>query len=324
MLALQTRDLALHETVDDLVAATLPPDVIWIDMCSPTPDEIAFVERVTKLTVPSRADVSEIETSSRLNIENGVLYLSTPISFRADGSRPSATPVGFVLAPHLLITVRFEDLPAFSTFKQRCFAGHDVHPSSGGLFIGLLETVVDRMADVLEHVGAELDAVSHRVFRPAKGETEGDADLRATLQSLGQGGELLSKIRDSLLGIGRIVPFVTGLSTDWMPADVGTHLKTLRDDVASLSDYDSYLNTKVQFLLDATLGLINIEQNNIMKVLTVVSVVGMPPVLIAGIYGMNFKVIPELDWAFGYPYAIGLMVVSAIIPLIWLKRRRWF
>ena len=324
MLALQTRDLAVHEAVDDLAAATLPPDVIWIDMCSPTPDEVAFVERVTKLTVPSRADVSEIETSSRLNIENGVLYLSTPISFRADGSRPAATPVGFVLSPHLLITVRFEELPAFSVFKQRCFAGHDVHRSSAGLFIGLLETVVDRMADVLEHVGGELDAVYHRVFRSVDDKAAGDTDLRATLQALGQGGELLSKIRDSLLGIGRIVPFVTGLSGEWMPAEAGSHLKTLRDDVASLSDYDSYLNSKVQFLLDATLGLINIEQNNIMKILTVVSVVGVPPVLIAGIYGMNFKAMPELDWAWGYPYAIVLMIVSALIPFIWLKRRRWF
>jgi magnesium transporter len=197
-----------------------------------------------------------------------------------------------------------------------------VHPSSGGLFIGLLETVVDRMADVLEHVGGELDGVSHQVFQPAK--EAGETDLRATLQSLGRAGDLLSKIRDSLLGIGRIVPFVAGLTAEWMPAEIKPHLKTLRNDIASLNDYDSYLNTKVQFLLDATLGLINIEQNNIMKVLTVVSVVGVPPVLIAGIYGMNFKAMPELDWAWGYPYAIVLMVVSALIPLVWLKRRRWF
>ena len=322
MLALQTSDLAVHSTVDDLSAASLPDDVIWIDMLTPTDEEIAYVERVSRLKVPTRAEVSEIESSSRLNIEGGVLYLSAPISYRAGGVRPLTTPVGFVLVAHLLITVRFEELPAFAGFKQRCFSGHAVHPSSGGLFIGLLETVVDRMADVLEHVGGELDAVSHRVFQPEKG--AGDADLRETLQSLGRAGDLLSKIRDSLLGIGRIVPFVAGLSADWMPAEIKPHLETLRNDIASLSDYDSYLNSKVQFLLDATLGLINIEQNNIMKVLTVVSVVGVPPVLIAGIYGMNFKVIPELDWAWGYPYAIVLMVVSALIPLVWLKRRRWF
>jgi magnesium transporter len=143
-------------------------------------------------------------------------------------------------------------------------------------------------------------------------------------RSLGRSCEILSKIRESLLGIGRIVPYVAGLSAEWMPAEVGPHLKTLRDDIASLNDYDSYLNSKVQFLLDATLGLINIEQNNIMKVLTVVSVVGVPPVLIAGIYGLNFKAIPELDWAWGYPYAIVLMIVSALIPFVWLKHRRWF
>ena len=323
MLVLQTRDLALHETVDDLAAATLSPEVIWIDMCAPTPDEIAFVERVSKLHVPSRAEISEIEVSSRLNIENDVLFLSTPISFRADGVRPATTPVGFVLSAHLLITVRFENLPAFAGFKERCFAGHAVHPSSAGLFIGLLEAVVDRMADVLENVGTQLDEISQLVFHTADARVA-DTDLQKTLQSLGRSGEILSKIRDSLLGIGRIVPYVAGLSAEWMPAEVGPHLKTLRDDIASLNDYDSYLNSKVQFLLDATLGLINIEQNNIMKVLTVVSVVGVPPVLIAGIYGMNFKVIPELDWAWGYPYAIVLMIVSALITFIWLKHRRWF
>jgi magnesium transporter len=323
MLILQTRDLALHESVDDLAAATLSPEVIWIDMCAPTPDEIAFVERVTKLHVPSRAEISEIEVSSRLNIENDVLFLSTPISFRADGVRPATTPVGFVLSAHLLITVRFENLPAFAGFKERCFAGHSVHPSSAGLFIGLLEAVVDRMADVLEHVGGQLDEISQLVFHTTSAKVA-DTDLQKTLQSLGRSGEILSKIRDSLLGIGRIVPYVTGLATAWMPAEVGPHLKTLRDDIASLNDYDSYLNSKVQFLLDATLGLINIEQNNIMKVLTVVSVVGVPPVLIAGIYGMNFKAMPELDWAWGYPYAIVLMIVSALIPFVWLKRRGWF
>jgi magnesium transporter len=322
MLALQTSDLTIHETVDDLDAASLPDDVIWIDMLLPTAEEIAYVERVTKLQVPTRAEVSEIENSSRLSIENGVLYLSTPISYRVDGIRPLTTPVGFVLAAQLLITVRFEELPSFAGFKQRCRAGHKVHPSSGGLFIGLLETVVDRMADVLEQAGGELDGISHQVFQPAQG--SGNADLGATLQALGRAGDLLSKIRDSLLGIGRIVPYVAGLSAEWMPAEIKPHLDTLRNDIASLNDYDSYLNSKVQFLLDATLGLINIEQNNIMKVLTVVSVVGVPPVLIAGIYGMNFKAMPELDWAWGYPYAIVLMVVSALIPLVWLKRRRWF
>jgi magnesium transporter len=194
-----------------------------------------------------------------------------------------------------------------------------------------MEVIVDRLADALERIASELDNLSHRLFRAgptapsSQRRSAGEsADLRLILRRVGHSGDLASKIRDSLLGIGRIVPFVLSLAAEWLPSDAKPRLETLRQDVASLNDYDTHLVNKVQLLLDATLGLINIEQNNIIKVLTIVAVVGVPPTLVASMYGMNFKHMPELDWAWGYPYGLGLIALSAVLPLLWFKWRGWF
>jgi magnesium transporter len=313
----------------DLSATALPEGIVWVDLLAPTDEETKFVERATGLHVPNRDELSEIESSSRLRTDKGVLYLSMPAVFRQNG-QPVTTPLGFVLSADHMITVRFAELPAFETFKTEIKAPEGIHPSSAGAFAGLLETAVDRMADVLEQVGAELDSVSHNVFR-AKEKTDekvqparAEDNLRETMRAIGRAGDLISKIRDSLTGIGRIVPYTLGHCVSWMPHEVRTSLETLRADVVSLSDYDGYLANKVQFLLDATLGLINIEQNNIIKVLTVVSVVGVPPTLVASWYGMNFKTMPELDWAYGYPYVIVIALLSAILPIVYFRVRGWF
>jgi magnesium transporter len=311
----------------DSTASKLPEGIVWVDLMTPTHAEIDLIQRATGLHVPTREELSEIETSSRLRTDKGVLYLSMPAVYRQDG-QPVTTPLGFVLSPEHLITIRFAPLPAFETFTSAIKEPDNVHPSSAGAFAGLLETAVDRMADVLEQVGAELDSISHNVFRardktdklqPARAEN----DLRETMRAIGRAGDLISKIRDALTGIGRIVPYTLGHCVSWMPHEVRTTLETLRADVTSLNDHDSYLSGKVQFLLDATLGLINIEQNNIIKVLTVASVVGIPPTLVASWYGMNFKTIPELDWAYGYPYVIALGLLSAILPLVFFRVKGW-
>lgn len=312
----------------NLSATALPQGIVWIDLWEPTSDEADFIQRATGLHVPTREELSEIETSSRLRTDKGVLYLSMPAVYRQDGV-PVTTPLGFVLSAEHLITIRFAPLPAFETFKGEIREPDNVHPSSAGAFAGLLETAVDRMADVLEQVGGELDAISHNVFRrrdktdkqqPARAEN----DLRETMRAIGRTGDLISKIRDSLTGIGRIVPYTLGHCVSWMPHEVRTTLETLKADVISLNDYDGYLTSKVQFLLDATLGLINIEQNNIIKVLTVASVIGIPPTLVASWYGMNFKTIPELDWAYGYPYVIVVALLSAILPVLYFRVKGWF
>jgi magnesium transporter len=330
MLALYTSSGKQSQTKTDLSVATLPPDIVWIDMLDPDAMELNFVERCTGLHVPRRDELSEIESSSRLKIDGETLYLGTPIVFEGESHAAIATPVGFVLARDCLITIRFQELTAFRTFVQQSQPA-DRHYDSTRIFVGLMEAIVDRMADKLENVGSALDTVSHRIFHTEITNAGGkrrrpvreDADLRELLQRVGGSGDLTSKLRDSLLGVGRIVPYVLGLGTKWLPAEVTPRLQTLERDIASLSDYDVHLTNKVQLLLDATLGLINIQQNNIIKVLTIVSVVGVPPTLVASMYGMNFRYMPELNWTWGYPFGLAIMVLSALVPLLWFKLRGW-
>ena len=325
MLVLHALSGEIRETPADLGTAVLAADIAWIDLLQPTPSERVFVERATGLRLPDFAALSEIESSSRLRVQDGILYLSAPLVHRAIADQPSTTPVGFVLMPELLITVRFEPLTAFTTFAE---AARGI---ACEVFVGLIEAIVDRIADVLEHIAAELDNLSHRLFR--SGRVEGanhrrpareTASLRVILRRLGASGDLASKIRDSLLGLARIVPYVATLDSERLTVAVKARLETVRHDLASLSDYDAHILNKVQLLLDATLGLINIEQNDIIKVLTIVSVVGVPPTLVASLYGMNFKDMPELSWAWGYPYGLALIAVSAVAPLLWFKWRGWF
>jgi magnesium transporter len=330
MLTLFDSRAARGRHVADLDAAELPPEVVWIDLVKPDSAEIAFVERAAGLRVPSKDELSEIESSSRLRSRDGALYLSTPLIYRAQSELPLSTPVGFVLTRERLITVRFEELTVFNIFIRELAT--DSEPlSSGAVFVELMDAIADRLADVLERIAEELDTLSHRLFRVPAAQTmrrrppaRESADLRVILRRVGGYGDLVSKIRDSLLGIGRIAPFVASACAQWFPPEIKQRLDTLRQDVMSLSDYDTHLVNKVQLLLDATLGLINVEQNNIIKVLTIVSVVGVPPTLVASIYGMNFKGMPELDWSWGYPYGLAMIAVSAVLPLLWFKWRGWF
>lgn len=313
-------------TVQPGAHATAEPDAVWIDLFEPTDQERSFVERFTQLRVPALADIAEIESSSRLMTEGPTLYLSMPLTYYDKQREVSAvSPVGFVLSKSHLITVRYASMPVFDDFAER-FAGN-AQTTSGGAFIGLLEAIIDRLADVLEHTGADLADISHRIFAvdsdSERNSNKIDARLRGTLRTIGRIGDRLANIRDSLVGTQRIVGYVHDMSAEWMDKTLVHRCSTLRADILSLMDYDAQLGNKVQFLLDATLGFINIEQNNGIKILTVVSVVGVPPTLVASIYGMNFKWIPELEWHYGYFYGLTVILLSAILPLLWFKKRGW-
>ncbi len=224
-----------------------------------------------------------------------------------------------------LLTIRFQDYPAFDTFGS-AVAASETHLGSPALLLGLLEAIVGRLADVLEHVGSELDGCSVKIFADAdgrRGSRHAGERLRALLKSVGRHGDTVSRVRDSLLGLTRMVHFINEAVRAADDSKLRVRLRSLDRDLQSLADYDNQVTNKVQFLLDATLGFINIEQNNGIRVVTVASIIGVAPTLVASIYGMNFKNIPELNWTFGYYYALALMAATVIGPLLWFRRMGW-
>jgi magnesium transporter len=314
-------------TVQSSTDPDLPGAVIWIDLLDPTEEERDFVESRAKVRVPSKEALSEIEATSRLIVERGVLYLSTPIVARGDSPDAYLSPAGFVLSPKLLVTIRYAELSTFDAVAERV-RNDETLASSVGVFTALLEAVVDRGADVLEHLGAETDRISRSVFRGDTADrrhpVRSTRVLRETLRTVGAIGERVSQARDVLLGVSRIGSFTNDLGHEWIGPEFQVRLSAVQKDIASLNDYEAHLAGKVQFLLDAVLGYITIEQNDLFKVLTIASVVGIPPTVMAGIWGMNFKFMPELNWHFGYPLALAAIVLSVVVPLMWFKARRWF
>jgi magnesium transporter len=297
---------------------------VWIDLFDPSDDERASVERGTKLVLPTKGDIEEIESSSRVYSESGAVYFSTPVLEHGDCSSANVTAMGFVLSPDTLVTQRFGRFAVLETVAK---AYATAAPASAmEVFLKILETTVEQLADALEHASHQLEQVSHASFHAEvkrRNRAKSSSDLRAALRKLGRMADGISHIRDSLLGFGRIAAFARDSRDVERTASDVTRLDAVRADIASLNDYQLHLSNKVQFLLDATLGFINIEQNEVVKTLTVASVVGVPPVLIAGIYGMNFRYMPELTWPLGYPFALLLIVASALLPLVWFRWRGW-
>jgi magnesium transporter len=299
--------------------------VWWIDLLRPTDEERARVEREYGLKLPSRRELSEVESSSRVSEENGVLFLNMPTISHLSGVDEAPSPVGFVLSKDLLVTIRYTNLRSFELVAAR-FANHAGPAGSLETFVALVDEIVELSADLLEEIAAELDTISRRIFSKRGKQPHAkrsNDELRDLLIDVGNAGARLSRIRDSVLGLQRIVPFISGFERDWIPQRIRDHLRTPQYDLVSLNEYESHLSEKVQFLLDAVLGFINTRQNDIFQMLTVISVVGIPPTLVASIYGMNFRSIPELSWPWGYQYALVLIVLSAVLPILWFKWRRW-
>ena len=307
--------------------ASPSPDSVWIDLVSPSETEIEFVEDHTGLVIPTLDDLREIERSSQLSVEGEVMRMSMPVVADADSDHPVQSYLGLILTPRRLVTVRFEPLKVFSALSER--AHPQARPgASVEAFITLLEALVDRQADLLERGREQLDAISREIFAAPSEQSQRAARsntvLHDRLRTIGCIAERVSLIRDSLLGIGRIAPFAMEAAKAWITPDLAARLLAVRQDVDSLNQFEEHLTNKVQFLLDAALGFISIAQNDTFKVLTIASVVGIPPTLVASWYGMNFHVMPELSWTFGYGYGVALILISALAPLAWFKWRGWF
>jgi magnesium transporter len=314
--------------------APAPARPIWFDLVSPELRETKEVEASLAIAVPTRDEMEEIELSARLYQEDGAEFMTMTALTGLDGDDPIKTPVTFILKGGTLVTVRYADPKPFAAFLARAKRGNGLVCSTGEtVMLGLLESIIDRMADVLERCGNEIDAVSREVFRARKGSAavkadgkrKSSRDLEGLIEQIGRKGDLLTATRESLVSISRLVAYHAALEAPSrkVAKDTRQRIKLLQRDATSLGDHAQFLQGKINFLLDATLGLINLEQNQIIKIFTVASVAFLPPTLVASIYGMNFQSMPELNWTIGYPMALGFMVLSALLPFLYFRRRGW-
>lgn len=297
----------------------------WIDLLMPTAEEDRAVEDFLKLSIPTKEDMEEIELSARLYEEADIDYMTIVAIAQMAVEDPLRTPVTFILHGKTLVTVRYHELTSFSQYVQRAKKkGGVLLPSAGGLMIDIIESVINRIADSLEVLGSDIDTISRDIFRSKKISVKRKTGLlQYTIRKVGAKGDLLSMLRESLASISRLSAHYTVRLDDASGKALRTKVNVLGRDVASLNDHASFLSGKMNFLLDATLGMINLEQNQIIKIFSVAAVVFLPPTLIASVYGMNFHHMPELDWPFGYPLALVCMIVSALVPLGYFKKKGW-
>jgi len=304
--------------------ADVPEGAVWIDLVAPTLAEDKAVERALGVAVPTREEMQEIEITSRLYVENGARYMTATLMCHSDTESPKTTAVTFILAGHRLVTVRYDEPRPFVIVTSRLARSCPPALTGETVMLDLLDAVIDRAADILERIGADVDQVSRDIFEQANVGMLQGRPYNDIFLSIGRKGDLTSKVRESLVSVGRLVLFVAN-EADGMkwPKDQRAILKGMQRDVGSLSDHATYLSNKITFLLDAMLGVVSLQQNNIIKIFSVAAVVFMPPTLVASIYGMNFKHMPELDWLAGYPFALVLMVVAAVVPYLFFKWKKW-
>ena len=314
----------------------------WIDLFEPTTDEEQHLEAALGVDIPTREEMQAIELSSRLYEENGILYLTATVLINADTSTPQSSAITFILIGNKLVTLRYADPAAFHAFARRWEGSGQRFQAGLHVLGGIVDAIIERVADILEGVGTKLDAISTRVFEPhlpeesmplhkrigysryARSRRSRQRGYEQILRRIGAVSDLVSRARESLVSFTRLVTFVREVRRDDLAGrEAAAHLKTMMGDLGALSDHASFLSSKVGFLLDATLGMIGNEQNAIIKALSVAALVFLPPTLVAGIYGMNFDFMPELKWAAGYPFAVLLMVIAAVLPYLFFKRKGW-
>ena len=308
---------------------TIPEDTIWLDLIRPSREEELKVEAFAGIEVPTREEMKDIEPSELLYVEEGARYMTGRVLSKvSDAEEPGLAGITFILRGSRLVTVRYEEPQAFRMYTQR--AGRTTGNGSASavsgetILAGLIEAVIDRAADVLQLQGERIDRLSGKIFEVQADPSARNTALQDTLRALGRHGDLISKQRESLVSMERILLSLSATyRTNKAPRDLREDVRSTLRDLQSLEEHATFLSTKIQFLLDATLGLVNLEQNNIIKLFSVMAVVFMPPTLIASIYGMNFKSIPELDLSFGYPMALVMMVVAAVFPYVFFRWKKW-
>jgi magnesium transporter len=297
---------------------------VWLDLYQPTRDEEMLAEKVIGTNVPTREEMLEIEPSSRLYERNGAAVMTMSVLYGIDRGRPSTDPITFILTKQHLATVRYVEPRPFVAFVQHANADAQLTGDPATVLIRLLDAIIDRQADEMENAGRELESISNRIFeRKSRRERDPENHYQALMLRIGEVQRLLSRARESSVSASRMLGFLGAAERMRDEKGHSRHLRSLIDDARALDDHSDFLAENLNFLLDASLGMIALEQNFVMKIFSVAAVVLMPPTLIAGIYGMNFEHMPELKWLLGYPFALAIILATAIVPYWWARRRGW-
>ncbi|MDQ0392978.1 magnesium transporter CorA family protein [Labrys monachus] len=302
----------------------LPADARWIDLLEPTREEDRHVEELLGIAVPTRDDMVGLEPSELLWTENRARYMIARLLVKPDAGEPEMAAVTFILTDNTLVTVRYSEPKSFDMFLNRATKPGGCGRTAEALLAGLVEAIINRAADMLQEAGSQIDAVSEAVFRETVRPGDRNASLQRTLRLLGRHGDFVSKARESFVSLERMLLFLSAnFDADHVAPELREAIGTTLRDLQSLEEHASFQSNKIQFLLDATLGLVNLEQNNIIKLFSVMAVIFMPPTLVASVYGMNFEHMPELKWEYGYPMALGMMVIVAVAPYFLFRWKNW-
>lgn len=304
--------------------AALTGNSVWIDLLQPTTEEDKYVEEALAIDIPTRAEMREIEPSNRFYQERGAYFMTASLVYNVEAPVPQTTPVTFILAGDRLVTVRYAEPKAFPLFLQRVEKGDAPCNTGSSIMAGLIDAIVHRMADLIERIQDEVERLAGSVFELRGGEHTRNRRLDAVLRRIGKAGDFTARAEDSAASLHRLLLFFMQATQDREDDPrIRQRLKGALRDIDSLMDHTKFLSQRINFILDATLGMISIEQNQIIKLFSVMAVVLLPPTLVASVYGMNFKYMPELGWTLGYPWALGLMTVAAIGPIIYFRRKGW-
>jgi magnesium transporter len=297
---------------------------IWLDLLNPTPEDDAYVEKCLGISVPTRAEMREIEASSRLYTESGAHYMTAFVVYDVEALQPKTTAMTFILAGQRLITVRYAEPKAFPLFLARVEKGDAPCNTAASLLVGLIESIIHREADLIERIQDEVDKTAPLIFDSKGGQSTRSKRLETTLKMVGREGDITARAQESALSLDRALSFFANAAKERGDDErIQGRISSAHRDVHSLMEHMRFLSTRVDFLLNATLGMISTEQNKIIKLFSVAAVMLMPPTLVASIYGMNFKKMPELEWVYGYPSALGLMIISAVVPYLFFRRKGW-
>ncbi len=305
----------------------IPANTVWIDLINVTEAEEQKLEKLLQINVPTPEETRNVSVSNRLYEEDNAIYMSITSFINQDKNIDELKPevITFIVTKGILITSRDTDFnlfgPHFTAYSRKLTSTENI---ALNLLLMFLENIINETAAILEQIGHDLDAQNTNILNSTNNQKDPQFSHKNILREITISGNTVSKVRESLTSFNRMAIFlIQSTFTDKKPKILG-HLKNILSDISALNDHATFISSKIIFLLDATLGQINIEQTNIIKIFSLVSVVFLPPLLIASIYGMNFKFIPELDWVISYPLILILMVLSSWLPYRYFKRKKWF